>query len=72
MPPKKEFLGQVDYLSRNIHDDLLELLPKSTNESDMIKKLILVNIRLKVADGLYDRGNWIRDVITTKLGLLLF
>ena len=57
MPPKKLFYGQVDYANRNIHDDLLELLPESTNEFTMIKKLIPVNPRLKVVQGLYDRGN---------------
>ena len=57
MRPKKVFLGQVDYANRNIHDDLLELFPESTNESAQMKKLILVNPRINIVDGLYDRGN---------------
>ena len=57
MPPKKVFVGQLDYISRNIHDDLLELLPESTNESIKVKKLTTLNPRLKIADELYDKGN---------------
>ena len=34
-----------------------------------MKKLISMNPRLKIADGLYDRGNWVRDAIITKSGL---
>jgi hypothetical protein len=37
-----------------------------------MKKLIFVNPRLKIVDGLYDRGNWVRDDTTTKTWLLLF
>ena len=66
MPPKKVFLWQVDNASRNIHDDLLELLPKPANEYAKMKKLFYMNLRLKIEDGLYDRGNLVRDDTTTK------
>ena len=39
MPPKKGFSSQVSYLDRNVHDDLLELLPGSTVEKVQVKKL---------------------------------
>ena len=38
MPPKKAFFGQVKYMDRNVHDDLLELLPESTTEPTQVKK----------------------------------
>jgi hypothetical protein len=57
MPPKKPFSGQVRYVDRNIHDDLLELLPESTVEPAQVKKLTSLNPKLKIADGLYDKGN---------------
>ena len=38
MPPKKVFLGQEDYLARNMHDDLLGLLLESTIETVQAKK----------------------------------
>lgn len=72
MPPKKVFLGQEDYLARNVHDDLLKLLPKSTNETVKVKKLISLNPRLKIVDGLFDKGNWVRDAKTSQIGLSLF
>ena len=31
-----------------------------------------MNPRLKIADGLYDKGNWIRDSISSKTRLQLF
>ena len=68
----KLFSSQVDYLSRNILDDLLDLLPKSTNESSQVKKLTSLNPRLKIVDGLYDKENCVRDAITFKIGLYLF
>ena len=72
MPPKKAFSGQVNYMDRNVHDDLLELLPESTTEPAQVKKLISLNPRLKVVDGLYDKGNSIRDATTMQTGLILF
>lgn len=71
MPPKKVFSGQVDY-ARNTHDDLFELLHESKNESTQMKKLVSLNPRLKIVDGLYGRENWTRDATTTKFGLFLF
>lgn len=59
-------------MARNIHDDLLELLPESTNETMKVKKLTSLNPRLKIADGLYDKGNWVRDANTSQTGLSLF
>jgi hypothetical protein len=72
MPPKKEFSGQVNYSDRNVHDDLLELLPESTVETVRVKKLTSLNPRLRLADGLYDKGNWVRDAHTSQTGLVLF
>ena len=69
MPPKKGFSRKVDYASRNIHNDFLQQLNESTNESIQIKKLVPVNPRLQVANGLYDKGNWTRDALTSKIGL---
>ena len=61
MLPNKGFLGQVSYLDRNVHDDLLELLPESTIETVQVKKFTSLNLRLRIADGLYDKGNWVQD-----------
>ena len=52
MPPKKAFSGQVKYMDMNVHDDLLELLPESTIEPAQVKKLISLNPKLKIVDGL--------------------
>ena len=65
MPPKKGFLGQKNYLDRNVHDDLLELFPESTIEIAQVKRLTSLNHRLKVADRLYDKGNWVQDAQTS-------
>ena len=72
MPPKKAFSGKVNYMDRNVHDDLLELLLESTTEPAQVKRLISLNPRLKVGNGLYDKGNWVRDAMTTQIGLVLF
>ena len=72
MPPKKGFSRKVEYASRNIHDDFLEQLTKSTSESAQMKKIITMNSRIHIVDGLYDKGNWTRDVITSKTWLQLF
>lgn len=37
-----------------------------------MKKLTSLNPRLKIANGLYDKGNWVRDVFSSKIGLSLF
>ena len=65
MPPKKAFSGQVNYMNRNVHDDLLELLSESTTELAQVKKLTSLDPRLRIVDGLYDKGNWVRDATTT-------
>ena len=57
MPPKKGFFGKVNYEIRNIQNDFLEKINLSTNKVAQIKKLVPVNPRLQVADGLYDKGN---------------
>ena len=72
MPPKKGFSGQINYLDRNVHDDLLELLPESTVEIVQVKRLTSLNPRLRIADGLYDKGNWVQDAQTSQTGLSLF
>ena len=65
MPPKKHFLGQLNYLDRNVHDELLELLPESIVEIVQVKRLTSLNPRLRIADGLYDKGNWVKDAQTS-------
>lgn len=72
MPPKKAFFGQVNYMNRNVHDDLLELLRESTTKPAQVKRLTSLDPRLRIADGLYDKGNWVRDVMTMLTGLVLF
>ena len=72
MPPKKPFSGQVNYMDRNVHDDLLELLLESTIEPAQVKKLTSLHPRLRIVDGLYDKGNWVRDATTMQTGLVLF
>ena len=71
-PKQKVFSGQENYLKMNVHDDLLELFPHSIVETVEVKRLIALNPRLKIADGLYDKGNWVRDAITSQTGLVLF
>ena len=65
MPPKKVFFGQENYLDRNIHDDLLELLPDSTIETIQVKKITSLNPRIRIKDGLYDKGNLVQDANTS-------
>ena len=72
MPPKKAFFGQVNYMDRNVHDDLLELLPESTTEPTQVKRLTSLDPRLRIADGFYDKGNWFRDAMTMQTSLVLF
>ena len=57
---------------RNVHDDLLELLPESIVEPSQVKRLIFLNPRLEVVEGLYDKGKWVRDAMTTQTSLVLF
>ena len=72
MPPNKAFSGQEKYLDRNIHDDLFEFLPESTIETIQVKKLTSLNPRLRIVDGLFDKGNWVQDTITLQTSLNLF
>ena len=66
------FSGKEHYLASNIHDELIELLLESTNETMKVKKLISLNPRLKTIDGLYDKENWVGDANTSQTGLALF
>lgn len=63
MPPQKAFFGQVNYMNRN--DDLLELFSESTTEPTQVNRLTSLDPMLRIADGLYDKGNWVRDATTT-------
>ena len=65
MPLKNPFLGKNNYWARNVHDDLLELLLKSTIDTVQVKRLTSLDPRLRIEDNLYDKGNWVRDSITT-------
>ena len=59
-------------MDRNVHDGLLELLPGSTIETMQVKKLTSLNPRLRTADRLYDKNNWVQDVRTALIDLNLF
>ncbi len=48
------------------------MLPESTIEIVQVKKLTSLNLRLRVADGLYDKVNWVEDAQTSQTGLNLF
>ena len=72
MPPQRDFSSKVDYMQRNLHDDLLEQLKNSTN--DMVRgcELIPKNPRMLVGEGLYNQSNLLRDMDTTMGGMDLF
>lgn len=72
MPPQKEFSRQTDYFKRAMHDDFLEQFPFSINEITKGRELIPNNPRVVVAEGFYDRANWVRDVKVSMGGLELF
>lgn len=57
MPPQRDFSGKVDYQQRNVHDDFLEQLPFSTNETAKGKELVPKNPRLLVSEDFYDKAN---------------
>ena len=59
-------------LDRNVHDDFLELFPESTIEIVQVRKLISLNPRLRIEDGLFDKGNWVQDANTSQTRLNLF
>lgn len=61
MAPKREFSGKVNYQERAICDDFLEQLTLSTNVATKIKDLVPRAPHLKIGEGLYDKGNWLRD-----------
>ena len=72
MPPRKEFTGQVDYLKRSVHDDFLEQFPTSVHEITRGRELIPKDSRELVAEGFYDKANWVRDAQISVGGLDLF
>ena len=72
MPPQRDFSGKVDYMQRNLHDDLLEQLRNSTNDVVKGHELIPQNPRMTVGEGFYDQRNFLRDIETTHRGMDLF
>lgn len=72
MAPKREFSRKVNYHERAICDDFLEQLMLSTNVASKMKELVLRAPRLKIGEGLYDKGNWLRDPQIGMFGLGLF
>lgn len=72
MAPRRELTGKVNYQERNICDDFLEQLTMSTNAGAKAKELVPKNPRLRIGDGLYDKGNWLRDPEIGVSGLGLF
>lgn len=44
----------------------------STNVGARAKELVPKKPHLKIGDGLYDKGNWLRDLEIGMLGLSLF
>lgn len=71
MAPKIEFFGKVNYQERAICDDFLEQLTLSTNQESKVTELVPRAPCLKIGEGLYDKGNWLRDphVGLSRLGL---
>lgn len=63
---------KLNYQDRNIYDGFLEQLTMSTTIGAKAKELVPNNPRLKIGDGLYDKGNWLRDPEIGILGLGLF
>ena len=61
MPTWKYFTGQADYMKHSIHDDFLEQFPLSVHEITKGRGLIPKNSRELVAEGFYDKANWVRD-----------
>lgn len=72
MAPKRQFLGKVNYQERAICDDFLEQLTLSTNLASKVKELVPRTPCLKIGEGLYDKGNWLRDPQVGLSGLGLF
>lgn len=61
MARQRDFTGKVNYQERAICDDFLEQLTMSTNATAKMKELVPKAPRLRIGDGLYDKGNWLRD-----------
>ena len=72
MPPWKEFTGKRDYLKHSVHDDFLEQFPLSVHEITKGRELIPKHPRVVVAEGFYDKSNWVRDAQVSMGGLELF
>lgn len=72
MPPRKDFSGQTEYSKRVVDDDFLEQFPSSVNEITKGRELNPKNPRIMVAEGFYDKANWIRDAQVSVGGLGLF
>lgn len=60
MAPRRDFIGKINYQERAICDDFLEQLSMSTNVAAKVKELVPKAPRLRI-EGLYDKGNWLRD-----------
>ena len=61
MPPRKDFTGQADYMKRSVHDDFLEQFPLSMHEITKGRGLIPKDSRELLAEGFYDKADWVRD-----------
>ena len=61
MPLGKEFSWKLDYKQRNVHDDLLEKLKNSTNEVPKGRTLIPKTLHLRIDEGLYDNGDFLKN-----------
>ena len=72
MPPRKQFTGQADYMKRSIHDDFLEQFPLSMHAITKGRELIPKDSRELIAEGFYDKENWVRDARMSVGGLELF
>ena len=55
-----------------MYDDFLEQLPISTNQNAKGKELVPKILGLRIDEGFYDKGNWLRDANTSMSGLELF
>lgn len=72
MAPRRDFTRNVNYQEKAIYDDFLEQLTVSTNVAAKIKELVPKAPRLRIGDGFYDKGNWLRDPQIGISGLGLF
>ena len=65
-------MGQTDYLKCSVHDDFLEQFPLSMHEITKGRELIPKYPREIIAEGFYDKANWVRDAQVSVGGLELF